>query len=304
MSEAMWNEIRLLSPESEQPKIDERDLADAGNFISEWFRDSFERSAVLFFLQFAAFLLSREEGAPDRKGLFCISGVPYVGKSTLVRLMQKCLRVHRLPALREDFEKQLVYAGDKDLIVLDDADKVALDILERARTVLDGEKLVASKKFQHESEFEPKPIFVTTNNELMHLEVGSYFNLKTRGFHWYGKKAMDVRPTVLQKGALECMFALLLYKAMTGGEAEVEECLRHAVAFDGRVYGEGEPNEVHELLELSKKAKYSYMLLSAEVRVCVIFIFYTVFKTLVLCFVFVVFYSQNRRCGEQSGGLG
>ena len=267
MSESLWNELRLLHPKSDQPRFDERDLADAGNFISEWFETSFERSAILFFLMLARFLLSRDERVQDdRAGLYCVSGVPYVGKSTLVRLMQYAIRVHRLPALREDFEKQLIYADDSDVIVIDDADKASLDILERARTILDGQKLVASKKFQHETRFEPKPIFVTTNCELMHLDAtGSYFHLKTRGVHWYGAEPMPHSPNVLREGALECMFSLLLYKAMTGGEAEVLDSLKRSVLFDGRVYGPGDGDGVDALLKLSKEAKYSYMLRSAQV---------------------------------------
>ncbi len=63
------------------------------------------------------------------------------------------------------------------------------------------------------------------------------------------------------------MFGLLLYKALSEGETAVEECLHHAVAYDGRIYGEGDPNEVHDLLVLSKEAKYSYMLHSSSVGI-------------------------------------
>ncbi len=206
MSEALWNEICLLSPEADRPVMDDRDLSDAGNFIFEWFRDSFERSAVLFFMQLAAFLLSAHKRGVERKGLFAISGVPYAGKSTIVRLMQRCLLVHRLPCFRDDFEKQLVYSTDKDVVVLDDVDKVTLDILERARTVLDGQPVVASKKWQHETEFVPVPIFVTTNDETMSLDfTAAYYHLKTRGFHWYGKNPMSHSPNLLAEGTLECI---------------------------------------------------------------------------------------------------
>jgi hypothetical protein len=60
------------------------------------------------------------------------------------------------------------------------------------------------------------------------------------------------------------MFGLLLYKALSEGETAVEECLHHAVAYDGRIY---DPNEVHDLLVLSKEAKYSYMLHSSSVGI-------------------------------------
>ncbi len=154
-SEEMWRELCCIGVDCQRPVMDDRAVADAIQFIHYWVLNTFKRSAVLFILHFLTFLTADRR---KRMGFWVLGGIPFAGKSTFVRVLQALFVTHRMPNIREDFDKQLAYSKGKTIVIVDDASAESLDNLSNFRTVIDGQPIVSSQKYAHDSEFVPPPL--------------------------------------------------------------------------------------------------------------------------------------------------
>jgi hypothetical protein len=163
-----WSQIHTASccSSEDRPHLSDHELMDAIQYFHVWISTSFGGvSPVMVLLHLLTVLTTKH----NRRRFMVIHGEPYAGKSTLMEYLARFLKIHRLVLLKEEIDKQLVYAKGKDLLLIDDANTATLDQLLKSRTILDGHMIVGAKKYEHESAFSMPPVICTTNECVMGL---------------------------------------------------------------------------------------------------------------------------------------
>ena len=160
-----------------------------------------------------------------------ISGVPWAGKSTLIKSLGEVFSVHRLLMLQgENLDQQMAYAEGKRLLALDDMSDTDWATLFARRALLDGLSIVGNKKFEEQRSFRLPGVVITSNLQQAELmsqkdrvalfvpsKDDKYYHLKTTGYHW---KAVAVQPPVppeISKLHLQIALARIVHDTIRDG---------------------------------------------------------------------------------------
>ena len=171
------------------PRIVPQHVNDAIVYIYKWLSAIFDAiSPALFFEHVLTVATATADN--NRRRFFVMYGEPFAGKRTLIGMLDELLLVHRLVMIKADeLDRQLVYTQGAYLVFFNDMKQDGLRQLLENRSILDGQPITASRKFEHAIRFLVPGIVVCTNSRLVKLfkpawKEDEYYHMKTHGYYW------------------------------------------------------------------------------------------------------------------------